>query len=146
MARSALLDVLPVLVRLGRILEKVPTPVTLAQYRLMALVASGEAQASRLATRLAVSRPTVTATVDALLAGGLLTRTRDSDDGRAARLDLTASGREKLQESNRLFEERLGGVFNSISEPDHLVRLLLEIDQAIEEDHAQRRAVHRPGA
>jgi DNA-binding MarR family transcriptional regulator len=139
MTTSALLDVLPVLVRLGRILETAPAPVSLSQYRLMALVASGEAQASRLATKLAVSRPTITATVDSLLSSKLLTRRKDSQDGRVATLALTASGRRKLQEANQLFEDRLGVVFNSVSDPDALVRLLLEVDAGIEEQHARRR-------
>ena len=64
-------DVLAV-ARLARFLERACTDLTLAQYRVLALVADGERHASRVATALALGKPTVSASVEALAERGLL--------------------------------------------------------------------------
>src|SRR4029079_8814439 len=62
---------------------------TLAQYRVLALVAAGDERSSLLAERLAVARPTITAVVDGLFERGCIERTSVQGDRRSIRLTLT---------------------------------------------------------
>src|SRR3954466_2228626 len=68
---------------LGRTLERACADLTLAQYRVLAMVASGDARASKIAERLAVAKPTVTAVVDGLVDRGYLLREAVPGDRRA---------------------------------------------------------------
>ena len=61
------------LARLARLLERACTPLTLAQYRLLAMIAGGAERASELAGQLALTKPTVSATLDTLVDRGLIT-------------------------------------------------------------------------
>src|SRR6478609_957261 len=71
-------DELLTLARLARLLERacgeLQPPLTLAQYRLLAMIGSGADRASRLAGQLALAKPTVSATVDTLVERGLVKR------------------------------------------------------------------------
>ena len=64
------------LARLARVLERACTdldpPLTLAQYRLLAMIGDGADRASQLAGHLALTKPTVSATVDTLVERGLV--------------------------------------------------------------------------
>src|SRR6516164_11470782 len=90
-------DALRTLVRIARTLEHACTDLTLPQYRLLAMVATGDRQASQLAGRLALSKPTITAVVDGLVERGLLSRSVVAGDRRAVDLTLTGAGREALE-------------------------------------------------
>src|SRR5262249_17877418 len=52
------------LARLSRLLERAAAPLSLADYRALAAILAGEERASRLAERLAVGKPSISATVD----------------------------------------------------------------------------------
>jgi DNA-binding MarR family transcriptional regulator len=134
---------LRVLARIARIMEQTTT-LPLAHYRLLALVASGEEVSSRIAARLPVSKPTVTATVDALAAQGLLARERHESDGRSTRLRLTSAGRKVLAQTNDELAERLGPAIYQVSQPDLLVSLLVELGEVIEREHAARGQTQAP--
>jgi DNA-binding MarR family transcriptional regulator len=131
-ALNGLEAVLPVLARLGRILERTPTALPLPQYRLLAMVARGESRASSLAARLPVAKPTVTATVDALEVAGLLRRERHEVDGRVTRLSVTSSGLDALRATNDALAERLRPYFSAVSDPVALIKLLGELGDALE--------------
>jgi DNA-binding MarR family transcriptional regulator len=124
---------LRVLARIARIMEQTTT-LPLAHYRLLALVASGEQVSSRIAARLPVSKPTVTATVDTLAAQGLLARERHESDGRSTRLRLTSAGRAILAQTNHELADRLGPAISQVSEPDLLVSQLVELGEVIERE------------
>lgn len=91
----------------ARVLERAAGDLTLAQYRVLALVTAGDERASRLALRLAVGKPTVTAVVDGLVERGLLEREAVPDDRRATRLVLTGSGRAALDRAEIEMAERV---------------------------------------
>ena len=74
-------------------LEHSCTGLSLAQYRVLALVAAGDERAGLLAERLAVAPPTITAVVDGLVEAGHLTRRAAAGDRRATQIDITAAGR-----------------------------------------------------
>lgn len=93
--------------RLGRLLERVPAPLSAAQFRVAGHVAAGEEQASRVAGALALAKPTVTQAVDSLVNAGLLLREPQPGDRRCVRLVLTDSGRAALAATEAAYAERL---------------------------------------
>src|SRR3954454_25387708 len=70
---------------------------TLAQYRVLALVVAGDERSSLLATRLPAAKPTITAVVDGLVERGLLERGAVAGDRRSIRLGLTKDGDRALR-------------------------------------------------
>ena len=60
----------------ARKLERATGDLTLAQYRVLALVAGGDERSSLVAERLAVAKPTITAVVDGLVERGLPRRAK----------------------------------------------------------------------
>ena len=100
------LDVLAV-ARLARYLERACTDLTLAQYRVLALVADGERHASRVAQALALGKPSVSASVETLAERGLLTRAPAGHDRRATELAVTTDGRRALHATEAAMRARL---------------------------------------
>lgn len=80
---------------------------TPAGYRLLAYLATGETASKVLAAKLAVSRPTVTATLDWLEPRGYVTRSPDTSDRRRVEIAITADGRRALEEADRHIITRL---------------------------------------
>src|ERR1700712_4797094 len=80
------------LARLSRVIERSSDSLSLADYRVLSAIIAGEARASRLAERLAVGKPTVSASVDSLCRRGLLRRAQVEGDQRATELSLTDEG------------------------------------------------------
>jgi long-chain acyl-CoA synthetase len=80
---------------------------SLPQYRILMFLDEGATVASRLADHLAVSRPTITAVVDGLVARGLVQRTPQDHDRRRVGHALTAAGRRLLQEADHRVDARL---------------------------------------
>ena len=70
--------------RLARILERASAELSLSHYRVLAMVSSGDGRASRLAGRLALGKPAISAAVESLVSRGLLART-DLDPDRPRR-------------------------------------------------------------
>jgi DNA-binding MarR family transcriptional regulator len=129
-----------VLVRLSRVLVHTDTGLTVPQYRTLALISRGEEHASRVAERLAVAKPTVTAMVDGLVAARLLERIADPHDRRATRLRLTPAGEQALARADTVLCERLGPVFDRVSDRDRLLELCAELGEALDVDRQQRRS------
>ncbi len=71
---------------------------SLPQYRILIHLDEGKVAASTLADKIAVSRPSVTAVVDGLVTRGLVERHHDPGDRRRVGHDLTAEGRQLLEE------------------------------------------------
>jgi long-chain acyl-CoA synthetase len=83
---------------------------SLPQYRILMFLDEGATVASKLADRLAVSRPTVTAVVDGLVARGLVQRSPEGGDRRRVGHALTTAGRQLLQEADRSVDTRLRAI------------------------------------
>ena len=101
-----------IIARLARQVELAAATVelSLAQYRVLSLLAEGNEAASALADKLAVSRPSVTGVVDGLVARGLVERHHDRDDRRRVGHELTAEGRRLLECADAEIERRLGEI------------------------------------
>lgn len=80
---------------------------SLPQYRLLSYLNLGETQPSQLAPRLGVTRPSITALVDGLVARGYVERRPDAEDRRRVRHRMTTAGREALGGADRAIEARL---------------------------------------
>jgi long-chain acyl-CoA synthetase len=106
--------------RLAKVVERALTDLdlSLAQYRLLGNLSDGPWQASTLADRLIVSRPSITALVDGLVERGLVTRQGADDDRRRVMHVLTDAGRTMLANADAAIEQRLFTVADELSEPD----------------------------
>jgi long-chain acyl-CoA synthetase len=80
---------------------------TLSQYRTLMFLDEGWAAASVLADHLAVTRPSVTAVVDGLVARALVERKHDDSDRRRVEHHLTDRGRQVLCQADSAVEARL---------------------------------------
>lgn len=127
---------------MSRLLESACADLSLAHYRVLAAVAAGEGRASRVAARLALGKPTVSANVDALCRRGLLTRDDVSGDQRAVALRLTAEGERVLAEAERSMLARLEQVLGHTDDPvrtaDGIARLGVGLDALADERMAAR--------
>ena len=128
------------LVRVARMLEHATSDLTLPQYRLLVMVAGGDQRASKLAGRLALSKPTVTAAVDGLVERGLLIRSEVPCDRRAVDLSLTDEGRRALAATDAAISERLARVLDRCADPTLARAGLLQLSAAVEAVVAERLA------
>ena len=142
-------DELLTLARLARLLERSCTdlepPLTLAQYRLLAMVAHGAERASEIAGQLALTKPTVSATVETLVERGLMTRAAAHDDRRALRLQVTSTGQAVLATAEAAMRVRLDDLLGRVDDPDGVRASLAQLHGALDERREQRRAA-RDGA
>jgi long-chain acyl-CoA synthetase len=83
---------------------------TLSQYRILIILGEGKEAASSLADKLAVTRPSITAVVDGLVARGLVERHADQGDRRRVSHDITAAGLETLARADIAVDEWLAEI------------------------------------
>ena len=84
---------------------------TLAQFRILALIAAGDERSSLLAERLTVAKPTITAVVDGLVERGFVAREAVAGDRRSIRVALTPAGSVALHAAEDEMRETLGRIF-----------------------------------
>jgi DNA-binding MarR family transcriptional regulator len=138
------------LARASRILERASGGLNLAHYRVLAAIDSGDERASRIAARLALGRPTVSATVDSLCQRGLLTRTSADTDQRVAVLSLTDEGRALLGGVEAEMTGRIEKLITTTPGGERLIESLVwlgrAIDESMEQLAAERTAAKRGGS
>ena len=113
---------------LARVLERTEAPLTTSQFRIMRRAAAGGERAARLADRLAVRKPTLTALADGLVAAGYLVREADKADRRAVRLHLTAAGERALAETEQIYIEKFTTLLDDAPDPVELRNLLADLE------------------
>jgi DNA-binding MarR family transcriptional regulator len=121
-------------------LEHACQELTLPQYRVLAMVASGDERASHLAGRLALSKPTVTAGVDGLVERGLLARSEVAADRRVVRLTLTPAGRTALAATEAAMAGQLARLLPRCEDPSLVMESLGQLGRALEAAFAERMA------
>jgi long-chain acyl-CoA synthetase len=106
--------------RLAKVVERSLNnlDLSLAQYRLLGNLSDGPSQASTLAERLIVSRPSITALADGLVERGLVTREGSDGDRRRVMHVLTAAGRKVLDGADDAIEQRLQTLAGELAETD----------------------------
>jgi DNA-binding MarR family transcriptional regulator len=127
------------LARASRMLERASGELSLAHYRVLSAVASGEERASRLAARLALGRPTISAAVEALSQRGLLDRVEVEGDARAVALSVTAHGREVLGRVETEMARQLRDLARRTPDAGRLIETLTWLGPAVDEARAERR-------
>jgi DNA-binding MarR family transcriptional regulator len=131
------------LARASRILERVSGGLNPAQYRVLSTIASGDERASRVAARLALGKPTISATVDSLCQRGLLTRTGEDADQRVAVLRLTDAGRELLDGVETEMVDRMTDLRTRTPGGEQLVPSLVWLGKALDDLYEERRRINR---
>jgi DNA-binding MarR family transcriptional regulator len=116
---------------LARILERAAGDLTLAQYRVLALVAAGDERATLLAGRLAITKPSVSAVVEGLAERGYLAREPVDGDRRAVRLRITAAGTDALATAEAAMAERLEPLVDAVDDRDGFVSALDQIEAVL---------------
>jgi DNA-binding MarR family transcriptional regulator len=134
------------LARASRILERASGELNLAHYRVLSAIASGDERASRIAARLALGKPTVSATVDSLCQRGLLNRTGARGDQRVAVLSLTDAGRALLDGVEAEMVGRIEDLLTRTPGGEGLIESLVWLGNAIDEAMVARLAERRGGA
>jgi DNA-binding MarR family transcriptional regulator len=102
------------LARLARVAEQAcqSTGISLPQYRLLVSISGRPQRASVLATRVGVSRPTLTSLVDGLEQGGLLRRAPVPSDRRGIQLIPTEAGQRAIGLAEDALSQRLLELFD----------------------------------
>jgi DNA-binding MarR family transcriptional regulator len=122
----------------SRGLERAAAPLSLPQYRILALVAGAPERASRLAQRVDVTKAALTGVIDALEARGFIERAVVDGDRRGVTLVLTATGTEALAAADQAMTRWLAGVLDLADDPGRVTAALAVLGDAL---IAQRRAV-----
>jgi DNA-binding MarR family transcriptional regulator len=120
------------LARLHRVLEATDSGLTLPQYRMLTALSEGGERSARLAERLTIRKPTVTALADGLVAAGYAERTSEPGDRRIVRLHITDDGREALERAEQAYGERLGAVLAEVPDSQQCVDALIAIGEGLD--------------
>ena len=122
-----------VILRLFRGLECVDAGLTPSQYRIMKLASAGGERSTRLAQRLAVAKPTLTATADGLVAAGYACRAAEPGDRRVVRLSLTPAGHAALDRADAAYTGWLGQLLDGTGDPEAVLDALELLGSAMTE-------------
>ncbi len=129
--------------RASRLLERSFGEVNLAHYRVLAAIASGDQRASRIATKLALGKPAISASVESLFRRGLLARSEVEGDQRAAALELTDEGNRLLASVETAMVVWLEDLCARTPDPEQVLRSLMWMGEAVEQMAAERHAEGR---
>jgi DNA-binding MarR family transcriptional regulator len=126
------------LARVSRVLERASGELNLAHYRVLSAIASGDERASRVAKRLALGKPAVSAAVDSLVHRGLVVRTGVTGDQRAAALSLTAAGSAAVARAETDMVERINLICARTPDMVRVLESLAWLGAALDEAAAER--------
>jgi DNA-binding MarR family transcriptional regulator len=128
------------IMRLARALERVEAGLSPQQYRILKLAGAGGERSARLAERLAVAKPTLTAIADSLVAAGLARREAEPGDRRVVRLHLTEAGTAAVVRADAAYGDWLTGLLERTGDGDRIEADLAEINLALDELRCAPRA------
>jgi DNA-binding MarR family transcriptional regulator len=139
-------DVL-VIMRMARALERVDAGLSPQQYRILKLAGAGGERSARLAERLAVAKPTLTAIADSLVGAGLARRETEPGDRRVVRLHLTEAGSAAVERADAAYSQWLDRLYELTGDRDRIHADLRLINGALDElCRARRPASASPAA
>jgi DNA-binding MarR family transcriptional regulator len=137
------IEALLAILRITRVLERIDAGVSPQQYRMLKLIGAGGERSARLADKLAVARPTLTATADSLVAAGLACREAEPGDRRVVRLRLTEAGEAAVARADVAYEEWFGGLLEHTGQRQQIIADLLLLDTAMTERYRARTAARQ---
>jgi DNA-binding MarR family transcriptional regulator len=126
--------------RLARIIERAAAPLSLADFRVLSAIEQGEDRASRLAQRLAVGKPAISATVESLAKRGLVERAKVEGDQRATALAITPQGALEFGDAKQRLAQRVSAVADATGDAAATISTLAQLGPAIEALRAQQEA------
>jgi DNA-binding MarR family transcriptional regulator len=129
---SLLPDAVRALVRVSRLVESASGDLGIADYRVLSIIASGEDSPSRVAARLLLSRPTISATLDSLGRRGLILRSSVPDDARATALSLSDVGADLLRRAEVRMSRQLELLCERTPDAQQVIGSLAWLGGAIE--------------
>jgi DNA-binding MarR family transcriptional regulator len=135
-----------ILLRMFRGLERVDTDLTPQQYRILKLAGAGGERSAKLAERLAVAKPTLTAIADGLVASGYARRETEPGDRRVVRLCLTESGHAAVERADAAYSEWLNRLLAQTSAPEAVLHAFDALDEAMDEVRRARHGAAPPPA
>ncbi len=135
---STEIEAIRALARASRILERASGELSLAHYRVLSAIASGDERASLVADRLALGRPTISAAVEALCQRGLLSRSDVEGDQRAAALGLTPEGKALLARVESDMTDRITDLCDRTANGAQVLESLGALGRAVDELMAER--------
>jgi len=135
-----------ILLRMFRGLERVDTDLTPQQYRILKLAGAGGERSAKLAERLAVAKPTLTAIADGLVAAGYARRETEPGDRRVVRLCLTESGHAAVERADAAYSEWLNRLLAHTSAPEAVVQAFDALNEAMDEVRRTRQGAAPPPA
>jgi DNA-binding MarR family transcriptional regulator len=121
------------LMRLSRALERVDSGLSPQQYRILKLAGAGGERSARLAERLAVAKPTLTAIADSLVTAGLARREAEPGDRRVVRLHLTDAGDAAVARADAAYRQWLHQVLGLTGGGERIRADLALVSSALEE-------------
>lgn len=137
---TALAAAVQALTRASRLLERASSELSLSDFRMLSAIADGEARASRLAARLAVGKPTVSAGIDSLERRGFVVRSSVEGDQRASALSLTNAGEDIRNRVEQAMMQRLEQLCARTPDAASVVAALDQLGGAIEAVMTERAA------
>ncbi len=138
--------VVMILLRLFRALERVDTDLTPQQYRILKLAGAGGERSAKLAERLAVAKPTLTAIADGLVAAGYARRETEPGDRRVVRLCLTESGHAAVGRADAAYGQWLDQLLTQATAPEAVLNALDTLNEAMDEVRRARHGAAPPPA
>lgn len=140
---------LEVVLRLSRLVTRVletdvPVPLTVRQYRILSRLSRGEGDAlGALAARSGIGTPSMSQTIDGLVARGWVTRSEDPRDRRRRNVTLTSAGRAVVAAAEQALSLQLADLLSGLSHIER--RALTEGLAAVgrELDHRWQRLVEQ---
>jgi DNA-binding MarR family transcriptional regulator len=130
---------LRVLARLNRVLESADSGLTVPQYRALTALSEGGERSARLAERLAIRKPTVTALADGLVSAGFAQRQAEVGDRRIVLLHITDAGRAALAQAEQAYAARLAPLLAEVPDEHQFIEALLAIGGALDARLSVRR-------
>lgn len=124
-------------------MEKASHELSLAHYRILAAIGAGDERASRVAQRLALGKPTVSAAVDALTRRGLISSTPVGNDARASALGLTAEGCAVLDRVEAGLVEVVAEMCARTGNGPEILAALASLGRALDEVAADRQVTEQ---
>jgi DNA-binding MarR family transcriptional regulator len=125
----------------ARALERVLGDMTLAQFRVLSVVASSPERASRIAERADMSRPSLSGLLDGLAGRGWVERRVVADDRRGVRLEVTAAGHAALGRAQTAVGDAMAGILVDVpfDDRDAVLRALVVLARAFDDRAAPAR-------
>jgi DNA-binding MarR family transcriptional regulator len=130
--REDALEAVRALTRASTVIERASSELSLAHYRVLSAIAAGDHRATRIAAKLAIGKPAVSATVESLRQRGLLAADEVEGDNRATALILTPAGAALLGRVEDQMLARMDDLCARTPDGDALIEALVWLGKAMD--------------